>query len=179
VNSELDAWAGMALCNPAQLAFPPSAFCGPHGFPEAGPHLRQSVGIPAGLPVSLSSVVDPPNGERPGVPLPSLVQLAIYETPAKSLTLQGVYKAIAARFKYFRVQDDMGIMSWRVRPSYLSYTISHTYEFLLEFHSPRIVSLLRLCQGSTADRPRQGMPLGAQHCCLHSRSISARAETQG
>ncbi|KAF8169694.1 hypothetical protein K438DRAFT_1444612, partial [Mycena galopus ATCC 62051] len=63
--------------------------------------------------VSLWSVTDPPTGEKPSLPLRLLVGLAIYGSERKSLTLQGIFQAITARFKYFRAQDRIGRQSWR------------------------------------------------------------------
>ncbi|KAJ7189830.1 hypothetical protein B0H12DRAFT_1036985 [Mycena haematopus] len=95
------------------MALPPSAFLGVHGFPDAGEHLRKKVGIPPGVPVNLWAVSDPPNAARPPLALPMIAQLAIYGSEHKSLTLQEIYKAVAARFQFFKEQDRMGIESWR------------------------------------------------------------------
>ncbi|KAF7330214.1 Winged helix DNA-binding domain-containing protein [Mycena venus] len=97
----------------APTALPSSAFCRPHGFPDAGEHLRNAVGIPRHLPISLASVLDPPNGEKPPLPYQKLMQLAIYGSEHKSLTLQGIYAALATQFEYFRAQDRKGMESWR------------------------------------------------------------------
>ncbi|KAJ7672225.1 fork head domain-containing protein [Mycena polygramma] len=87
---------------------------GPHSFPDAGPHLRAALGLPHGAPVSLWSLTEPPSADiKPCVPYPMLMQLAIYGSEEKRLTLQGIYNAIAERFAYFREQDSMGILSWR------------------------------------------------------------------
>ncbi|KAJ6460226.1 hypothetical protein C8R45DRAFT_770130, partial [Mycena sanguinolenta] len=75
--------------------------------------LRIALGIPRDKPVSLLSILDPPNGEKPPVPLRLLIGLAIYGSELKSLTLQGIYDALSERFEYFRAQDDLGILSWR------------------------------------------------------------------
>ncbi|KAJ6577519.1 fork head domain-containing protein, partial [Mycena capillaripes] len=62
--------------------------------------------LPPGAHVSLWSVIEPADPEtRPGVPYPMLMQLAIYGSERKSLTLQGIYEAIATRFRYFRRED--------------------------------------------------------------------------
>jgi hypothetical protein len=42
------------------------------------------------------------------------MQIAIYGSEAKTLTLQGIYRAIAERFTFFKEQDRMGIAAWRV-----------------------------------------------------------------
>ncbi|KAF8207033.1 hypothetical protein K438DRAFT_420495 [Mycena galopus ATCC 62051] len=116
-NGQFDACVDApVLCtpsSPAEAALLPIAFLGLHGFPDAGDHLRKTVGILPDVPISLWAVTDPPNGERPHLPLPMLIQLAIYGSEQKSLTLQEIYRAIATRFKYFSIQDSMGIESWR------------------------------------------------------------------
>ncbi|KAJ6488165.1 hypothetical protein C8R47DRAFT_978843 [Mycena vitilis] len=87
---------------------------GPHSFPDAGPHLRAALGLSQDAPVSLWSLTEPPSADiKPCVPYPMLMQLAIYGSEEKRLTLQGIYNAIAERFAYFREQDSMGILSWR------------------------------------------------------------------
>ncbi|KAJ7354219.1 hypothetical protein DFH08DRAFT_691535 [Mycena albidolilacea] len=95
------------------MALPPGAFYGPHSFPDAGNYLRIAVGIPLDLPVALESLLDPPAGARPTLPLRLLIGLAIYGSEQKSLTLQGIFDALAARFEYFREQDSAGHPSWR------------------------------------------------------------------
>ncbi|KAJ7895075.1 hypothetical protein B0H13DRAFT_2524200 [Mycena leptocephala] len=61
----------------------------------------------------LWNLVDPPDGSRPCIPYPLLMQIAIYGSEAKTLTLQGIYRAIAERFTFFKEQDRMGIAAWR------------------------------------------------------------------
>jgi hypothetical protein len=99
---------------PAETALPPSAFHGPHNFPDAGDHIRELLGVPRGAVVSLWNLVEPPDGIRPYIPYPLLMQIAIYGSEAKTLTLQGIYRAIAERFTFFKEQDRMGIAAWRV-----------------------------------------------------------------
>ncbi|KAJ6484046.1 hypothetical protein C8R45DRAFT_295691 [Mycena sanguinolenta] len=102
-----------------QTGFPPGAFFGPTSNPDfydasaADEYLRVALGIPRHKPVSLWSIIDPPDGEKPPIPLRLLIGLAIYDSDQKSLTLQGIYDALSDRFKYFRRQDSIGIQSWR------------------------------------------------------------------
>ncbi|KAJ6608156.1 hypothetical protein B0H10DRAFT_1680054, partial [Mycena sp. CBHHK59/15] len=58
--------------------------------------------LPPGAPVNLWSVPEPPNGEKPTIPLPMLIKLAIYGNNNKKLTLQGIYKELSVRFHWFR-----------------------------------------------------------------------------
>ncbi|KAJ6598777.1 hypothetical protein B0H10DRAFT_2085005 [Mycena sp. CBHHK59/15] len=83
-------------------AMPPSAFQSSPRFPDAGDYLRQQLNLPPGAPVNLWSVPEPPNGEKPTIPLPMLIKLAIYGNNNKKLTLKGIYKELIDRFHWFR-----------------------------------------------------------------------------
>lgn len=133
----------------AQMALPPGAFYGPHSFPDAGNHLRIAVGIPLDLPVALESLLDPPAGARPTLPLRLLIGLAIYGSEQKSLTLQGIFDALAARFEYFREQDSAGHPSWRVSPQHGTRPLI-LKTFFVEVHPSCSVSLLCLYQDRAA-----------------------------
>ncbi|KAJ6567501.1 fork head domain-containing protein, partial [Mycena sp. CBHHK59/15] len=65
-------------------AMPPSAFQSSPRFPDAGDYLRQQLNLPPGAPVNLWSVPEPPNGEKPTIPLPM------------------IYKELIDRFHWFR-----------------------------------------------------------------------------
>ncbi|KAJ7039701.1 hypothetical protein C8F04DRAFT_949731, partial [Mycena alexandri] len=70
--------------------------------------------LPPGAPVNLWTVPEPADpAMRPSIPYPLLVTLAIYGSESKCLTLQGIYREIADRFKYYRRQDALEIKSWR------------------------------------------------------------------
>lgn len=71
-------------------------------FPDAGPYLRQQLGLKPHEPVSLWSLPDPPPGEKPNQPYPTLIKLAIYGSPNKQLTLQEIYSELERRFTWFR-----------------------------------------------------------------------------
>lgn len=75
-------------------------------------YLRGLLNIPIGHPVNLYSLPDPPAGERPG-PLPNLVKLAIFGSPGRRLTLQGICNALEERFDWFRAQS-----TWKVCRSF-------------------------------------------------------------
>ncbi|KAI6122342.1 hypothetical protein EDD16DRAFT_1705143 [Pisolithus croceorrhizus] len=71
-------------------------------FPDAGPYLRQQLGLQPHEPVNLWSLPDPPPGEKPNQPYPTLIKLAIYGSPNKQLTLQDIYSELERRFIWFR-----------------------------------------------------------------------------
>ncbi|KAL4062187.1 hypothetical protein J3A83DRAFT_2415575 [Scleroderma citrinum] len=74
----------------------------PSLFPDAGPYLRQQLGLGPHEPVSLWSLPDPPPGEKPNQPYPMLIKLAIYGSTNKQLTLQDIYNELEKRFAWFR-----------------------------------------------------------------------------
>lgn len=76
-------------------------------------HLRALLGCPPGAPVGLDVLADPPSGEKPNYPLPTLIKLAIYGSPRRRLTLQEIYQALEDRFEWFRQRTDE--LSWKVR----------------------------------------------------------------
>ncbi|EIW83700.1 hypothetical protein CONPUDRAFT_31154, partial [Coniophora puteana RWD-64-598 SS2] len=45
---------------------------------------------------------DPPPGEKPSQPYPTLIKLAIYGSMRKQLTLQDIYNALEDRFAWFK-----------------------------------------------------------------------------
>jgi len=75
-------------------------------------HLRALLGCPPGAPVGLNALADPPPGEKPNYPLPTLIKLAIYGSPRRRLTLQEIYQALEDRFEWFRQRTDE--LSWKV-----------------------------------------------------------------
>ena len=76
-------------------------------------HLRAQLGCPPGAPVGLRALADPLPGEKPNYPLPTLIKLAIYDSPRGRLTLQEIYQALEDRFEWFRQRTDEH--SWKVR----------------------------------------------------------------
>ncbi|KAJ6553600.1 hypothetical protein DFH09DRAFT_843304, partial [Mycena vulgaris] len=68
-------------------------------------HIRNELGLPRDAPVNLWAVADPADGTRPKVSLPLLTQLAIYGSETKRLTLQGIYQALVARFRFFKEHE--------------------------------------------------------------------------
>ncbi|KZT29781.1 winged helix DNA-binding domain-containing protein, partial [Neolentinus lepideus HHB14362 ss-1] len=78
---------------------------------DPGPTLRQMLSIPADVPINLRAIPDPPQGEKPKQPYPVLVQLAIYGSPRRRLTLQEIYAALEDRFEWFRERSKE--MQWK------------------------------------------------------------------
>jgi hypothetical protein len=141
-------------------------------------HLRALLGCPPGAPVGLNALADPPPGEKPNYPLPTLIKLAIYGSPRRRLTLQEIYQALEDRFEWFRQRTDE--LSWKVRaqPVSVSFTFflvlgERIVTRILELHSAQSVSPEVLLEGATAhhgtgqrqlldDRPHAGR--GQQTC---------------
>jgi hypothetical protein len=110
-----------------QLTVPPASASASRRAPNAGSfgmlsdseladetvHLRALLGCPPGAPVGLDALADPPPGEKPNYPLPTLIKLAIYGSPRRRLTLQEIYQALEDRFEWFRQRTDE--LSWKVR----------------------------------------------------------------
>lgn len=81
-------------------------------IPDPEPALRELLGFGPEEEVSLSSLTDPPPGEKPGYPYPTLIKLAIYGSPNKRLTLQEIYHELMGRFRWFR--DNAEDKAWQV-----------------------------------------------------------------
>lgn len=80
---------------------------------DAGPYLRKQLGLSVHESVSLHSLPDPGPGEKPSIPLPMLIKLAIYGSRNKQLTLQEIYTELENRFQWFR--DHKHDKAWKVR----------------------------------------------------------------
>ncbi|KAK2460175.1 hypothetical protein APHAL10511_007854 [Amanita phalloides] len=74
-------------------------------YPDAGDYLRHQLGLPPDVPINLGCLPDPPPGRKPSQAYPLLIKLAIYGSPQRRLTLQGIYEAIENRFEYFRKES--------------------------------------------------------------------------
>lgn len=84
----------------------------PDDVPDASPYLRDLLGLGPDDPISLDCLKDPPRGEKPNYPYPTLVQLAIYGSPGKRLTLSEIYSTLEARYDWFRNTPDK--TKWQV-----------------------------------------------------------------
>ncbi|KAJ6553612.1 hypothetical protein DFH09DRAFT_841342, partial [Mycena vulgaris] len=56
---------------------------------------------------------DPAPGEKPTVPLPLLIKLAIYGSGRVKLTPQEVYSELCSRFKWFRQHQQGPEAAWK------------------------------------------------------------------
>jgi hypothetical protein len=131
-------------------------------------HLRALLGCPPGAPVGLNALADPPPGEKPNYPLPTLIKLAIYGSPRRRLTLQEIYQALEDRFEWFRQRTDE--LSWKVRVQrfdFLPWFWRKDRDRILELYSAQSVSPEVLLKSATAhhrtgqrqlldDRPHAG-----------------------
>lgn len=117
---------------------PPSAFQQTSRFPDAGDYLRQQLNLPPGAMVSLWCLQEPAGGEKPTIPLPMLIKLAIYGSQKKRLTLQEIYQEIANRFTWFREHFDD--QAWRVSPDSCSLFFYSRTSLSPEFYLSQLVS---------------------------------------
>ncbi|PCH42524.1 hypothetical protein WOLCODRAFT_163856 [Wolfiporia cocos MD-104 SS10] len=87
---------------PARVPNPPPLEPLPADIPDPTPNLRQLLGLGPEEEVNLWSLLDPPPGEKPNYPYPTLIKLAIHGSPKKRLTLQEIYGALEERFEWYR-----------------------------------------------------------------------------
>ncbi|KAJ7133528.1 hypothetical protein C8R44DRAFT_900091 [Mycena epipterygia] len=87
--------------SPSDIALPPRAFHSPVVFPDAGEDIRKQLHLPRDVPIDLWSVGEPADGSRPSMPLTILTKLAIYGTETKRLTLQGIFRELIGRFRWY------------------------------------------------------------------------------
>ncbi|KAL0576751.1 hypothetical protein V5O48_005241 [Marasmius crinis-equi] len=83
------------------------------GTPEAERRLRSAHNIAIGVALTLSALPEPPPGERPPYSYNQLVQIAIWQSPERRLTLQEIYAAISGRFPYYRQADEELKKKWQ------------------------------------------------------------------
>lgn len=76
------------------------------------PYLRTMLGLGPEDEVSLNALADPPEGEKPNYPYPTLIKLAIHGSRNKRLTLQDIYQALEDRFEWYRANAED--KSWQV-----------------------------------------------------------------
>ncbi|KAF7311926.1 Winged helix DNA-binding domain-containing protein [Mycena indigotica] len=70
--------------------------------PDPASILRRKLNLPENIPITLSALPDYAADMRPSVPLPLLIEVAIYESETKRLTLKEIYSAIEGRYEFFR-----------------------------------------------------------------------------
>ncbi|KAJ7064411.1 hypothetical protein B0H15DRAFT_187566 [Mycena belliarum] len=97
----------------------------------AGDYIREQLLIPQGAPVDLWCAPEPTDGSRPRINLTTIMMLAIYGSDTKMLTLQGIYKAIIARFQWYNEHRED--TSWKN-------TIRHSLSLHRQF--------VKVCRGS-------------------------------
>ncbi|KAL0563956.1 Forkhead box protein D2 [Marasmius crinis-equi] len=85
--------------------------------------LRRFHRIPAGRPVNLEGVEDPPEGGKPALPLPALAQLAIWSSLDKRLKSREIVRAIQSRFEFFRHRDNSKFLAASVRHMLSLYSV--------------------------------------------------------
>ena len=103
------------------------------------PYLRTMLGLGPEDEVSLNALADPPEGEKPNYPYPTLIKLAIHGSRNKRLTLQDIYAALEDRFDWYR--DNADDKSWQVRTTFPSIVATQYSEPLntilfIELHPP-------------------------------------------
>ena len=76
-----------------------------------GKTIHELLGLKSGAEISMDSLPDPEPGEKPDYTYQALVKLAIWSSPDKRLTLQGIYDTIEARFEWYRTREDD---AWKV-----------------------------------------------------------------
>ncbi|KAJ7135578.1 hypothetical protein C8R44DRAFT_608632, partial [Mycena epipterygia] len=67
--------------------------------------LQALLGIPPGIRADLNAIAEQPHGQRPTLGLSCLAQLAINGSREKTLTTQGVCKALINRFVWYKVHE--------------------------------------------------------------------------
>ena len=83
-----------------------------HEIPDPGNNVRELLSfMDRNQPINLDILNDPPVGEKPNYPYPTLIKLAIYGSPRKRLTLQEIYQALEGRFAQFKNSTDA---AWKV-----------------------------------------------------------------
>ncbi|TDL25842.1 winged helix DNA-binding domain-containing protein, partial [Rickenella mellea] len=84
------------------------------------------MGMEPGVPLSLSSLRDPEDGQKPDYTYPVLIKLAIHESPTSCLTLQEIYEVIQRRFPWYANCSKKDAAAWRN-------SIRHTLSLLAIF----------------------------------------------
>ncbi|KAI0058603.1 winged helix DNA-binding domain-containing protein, partial [Artomyces pyxidatus] len=90
-----------------------SASPDPTSPPDATGHLRALLNAGPADEIGLKALADPPPGEKPDYPLPTLIKLAIHGSKNKRLTLQEIYTALEDRFTWFRERTSGPGAAWK------------------------------------------------------------------
>ncbi|KIM83462.1 hypothetical protein PILCRDRAFT_444660 [Piloderma croceum F 1598] len=87
------------------------AIRGPNWTPnhdDTAKYLRRTMQIEPHYPLDLSIIPEPPPGQQPDQPIHKLLQLAIFGSPQHMLTAEEIYKAMEARFEWYRLNKSSG-----------------------------------------------------------------------
>jgi hypothetical protein len=72
---------------------------------ETAEYLCWTMQIEPHHPLDLSIIPEPAPGQQPDQPIHKLLQLAIFGSPQHMLTADGIYKAMEARFEWYRLNS--------------------------------------------------------------------------
>ena len=84
----------------------------PDFIPDAAPFIRDVLGWTSDIPISLDSLIQPRPGQKPDYPYPILVQIAIYSSPQKRLTLSEICATLERKFEWFSLREHK--KKWKV-----------------------------------------------------------------
>ncbi|KAJ7178824.1 hypothetical protein C8R43DRAFT_871412, partial [Mycena crocata] len=114
-------------------------------------YLRETMDIPDTVPINLWAIPDTDDGSKPDHRLEVLLQLTLYGSRFKKLTLQGIYAALIERFEWYKSNQDTS--TWK-------HSIRHDLSFYREFYFERDIEGRRkwafdLQRGVGPGRPRK------------------------
>lgn len=129
---------------------------------DASPFLRSQLGLPPNVPINLDCLEEPRLGEKPNYPYTTLVQLAIYGSPNKRLTLSEIYSTLESRYEWFRDSQDRS--KWQVRAIVSDPQFMSTQRVIYAgFYTPLAFAPQTLPPGCTPDVvPRQRQLVGSR-----------------
>lgn len=144
-------------------------------YPDAGRYLRHQLGLSPDKAVNLGCLPDPLPGRKPSQAYPILIKLAIYGSPEKKLTLNGIYRAIENRFEYFKTENSG---AWKVRVHVFLHVNQYPDKDVgeLAIDSTQFIFESSLPSGAQANhRTWEGKLLGAGY--FRRRRLQTRAQT--
>ncbi|KAJ7149314.1 hypothetical protein C8R43DRAFT_888021, partial [Mycena crocata] len=119
-------------------------------------YLRRQLNLPDDAPLNLLSLRCPLGGDKPPIPLPTLMKLAIYASQDKRLTREGIFLALIGQFQWFR--DHQYEFAWKA--SFVDYNLAVSKPFK-RVHRPQeelgadIYWVLDVSGGEGYKRPRK------------------------
>ena len=102
---------------------PPGQIASAEEVPDAGPFIREKLGLGPDVELNLDCLRPPLPGQKPNYPYPVLVQLAIYGSPYKKLTLSEIYATLEAKYEWFRETPEKS--KWQVSTRYFILAMYH------------------------------------------------------